>query len=156
MTKTLYIMCGPAGAGKSTWIKNHANPRTSTVISRDKIRFNLVKEDEYYFAKENRVYFEFTTAISTALWDESSVEVYADATHLNEKSRMQLLKALDIPSNTRIVPVVIKPDIDTAIKQNAQRTGRERVPDSVIENMYNSFTHPKYDRVKYDEIIEVN
>ena len=50
--KKLYLMCGPAGSGKTTWIREHATPGVSAHISRDRIRFSMVKEDEYYFSRE--------------------------------------------------------------------------------------------------------
>ena len=50
MNKKMFVMCGAPGSGKSTWleekvIKNiYAKP--ATVVSRDKIRYALVKEDK--------------------------------------------------------------------------------------------------------------
>ena len=35
--KKLYLMCGPAGSGKTTWIREHATPGVSALISRDRI-----------------------------------------------------------------------------------------------------------------------
>ena len=48
----LYLMCGVAGSGKSTWLKEHEsgfNP-SHAIISRDKIRFSYLKDGDDYFA----------------------------------------------------------------------------------------------------------
>ena len=46
---------GPAGSGKTTWIREHATPGVSAHISRDRIRFSMVKEDEEYFANKESI-----------------------------------------------------------------------------------------------------
>ena len=55
MKKKLYLLVGPAGSGKTTWVREHATPGTSAHISRDRIRFSMLKEGEYYFAREDEV-----------------------------------------------------------------------------------------------------
>ena len=156
--KTLYIMCGPAGGGKSTWIRSNAAPGTSAHISRDRIRFKMVKEDEYYFSREKEVYMEFTRQIFSALCREWVDEVYADATHLNQKSRAKVIREIDSlygGNNYELIAVVVKPKIETCLAQNAQRTGRECVPETVIRNMYETFEDPALDDIRYDKIIYV-
>ena len=155
MVKTLYIMCGPAGAGKSTWIRNNARAGVSAHISRDKVRFSMLKEGEHYFSREDDVYAEFCKQISDALICPWVEEVYADATHLTEKARNLLLDTIKYNNDVRIVPVVIKPALGTILEQNDQRTGREHVPASVITNMFNSFQYPNKDKRNYDNIIIV-
>lgn len=67
MDKTIYLLAGPAGCGKSTWAKkeyeydaaldreNH-DKISAIIISRDEIRYSLVAEDEEYFSKERKVF----------------------------------------------------------------------------------------------------
>lgn len=152
--KTLYLMCGPAGAGKSTWVRKNAKPGVSAHISRDKVRFSMLKEGEHYFSREDDVYAEFCKQIGDALncpWVE---EVWADATHLTEKARKLLFDTIDYDLfSIKVIPVVIKPKLETILTQNAQRTGRENVPERVIRNMYNSFQDPWDDEIEYTDII---
>ena len=153
--KKLYLMCGPAGSGKSTWIRCNANAGTSAHISRDRIRFKMVKEDEYYFSRENEVYMEFTRQIMKAIACEWVDEIYVDATHLTKKSREKLVREIDnvcIPFD--LIAVIVKPELEQCIEQNAQRSGREFVPETVIRNMYKSFQHPLKDNLNYEMIIE--
>lgn len=153
--KKLYLMIGPAGSGKSTWVREHADPGHSAHISRDRIRFGMVAADEYYFSREDEVYQEFVYQIADALRAPWVDEVYADATHLTAKSRRKLILAVEeICPFFDLTGVVVMPDIETCLAQNAQRTGRECVPESVIRNMYNSFQSPMKDDLRYEMIIK--
>ena len=153
--KKLIIMCGPAGSGKTTWVQDHASPGVSAHISRDRIRFDMVKENEYYFSREDDVYAEFCGEIHDALHCPWVREVYADATHLTKKSREKLIRDIRIsPEWVNIHAVVIMPDVEQCITQNAQRRGREYVPESVIRNMYKSFQSPFHDDINYSYIEE--
>lgn len=162
--KRLYIMCGPAGSGKTTWVLDHATPGRAAHISRDRIRFDMVRIDEYYFSKEDEVYQEFVRQIAEALSSPWVDAVYADATHLTQKARQKLINEIDeflsqnqywrnLPEYD-ITAVVVMPELETCLAQNAQRTGRENVPETVIRNMYDSFQHPLNDEMKYNYIIE--
>ena len=90
MSKKVYLMIGPAGSGKTTWVHEHATPGVSAHISRDRIRFSFVKENEYYFSREKEVYMEFTRQIMKAISCEWVDEVYVDATHLTKNSREKI------------------------------------------------------------------
>lgn len=155
-TKILYIMCGPAGSGKSTWIREHAKPGISAHISRDRIRFSMISKDEYYFSKEDDVYIEFIHQIAKALNAPWVDEVYADATHLTKNAREKLIRELDklsvLPYD--LIAVIVKPELEQCLDQNARRSGRELVPETVICNMYKSFQHPLKDDLNYEMIIE--
>ena len=152
--KTLWIMCGCPGSGKSTWLRQNAF-ENSVVISRDAIRFAMLDgEDEAeYFKYEDKVWNKFINDIRTAL--TQSDNVYVDATHINEVSRMKLIKRVDL-SKCKVNCIVLLTDELTAIKRNHLREGRARVPDSVISENYARFTHPKTDKFHYHTIIEVN
>lgn len=152
--KKVYLMCGPAGSGKTTWVREHATPGVSAHISRDRIRFKMVKEDEYYFSREKEVYMEFTRQIMKAITCEWVDEVYVDATHLTKKSREKLVREIDnVCRPFDIIVVAIKPSVEQCLAQNAQRSGREFVPEQVIMNMYSSFEDPWDDDIDYEKVI---
>lgn len=148
----LYILCGIPGSGKSTWarkqVENYGTDKMAW-ISRDKIRFSLVKSDEEYFSRENEVISMFVDEIQKAI-DNRIPFVLADATHLNRKSRLQLLNQL-VLNNTSVRYVYFDVPLSIALERNSKRQGRERVPDSVIEKMYYSFSKPAANTIIIDE-----
>lgn len=153
MRKKLYIMVGAPGCGKTTYVRTHATPGHSAHISRDAIRFAKLEEGESYFDREKEVYKTFIQQIIMAFDDCPWVdEVWADATHLTENSRKKLLSNL-ITVDIDVIPVVIMPELDICLGQNMLRTGRERVPDAIVEKMYNTYEDPANDRIEYDDII---
>ena len=153
-TKILYLMCGPAGGGKSTWVREHAVADGCAVVSRDAVRFSMVKENEPYFSQEPNVYKKFCEIIHNKLADPGITSVYADATHLTQVSRAKLLKDINYNlEGVEIWVVVIKPPLEVALARNAQRTGRACVPESAIRNMYKSFQNPINDEYEYDGYI---
>ena len=148
----LYILCGIPGSGKSTWARKQVEDYGTDKlawISRDKIRFNLVKPDEEYFSRENEVISIFVDEIQKAI-DNGTPFVLADATHLNRKNRLQLLNQL-VLNNTSVRYVYFDVPLSVALERNSKRQGRERVPDSVIEKMYYSFSKPAANTIVIDE-----
>lgn len=147
----LYLLVGIPGSGKSTWIRDHAGD-DDEIISRDSIRFHLLKDEDEYFDRESEVFDKFIKYIQNALYG-SFWDIYVDATHLNEKARNKVLDRLDIPDNVKIIPVYFEICPEEALRRNSQRTGRARVPDNVILNMYASLIPPTMnEKHKYKEI----
>lgn len=155
--KNLYIMVGIAGAGKSTWVKDNVDKLEGTVnvVSRDKIRFEMLDNGDDYFKKENEVWIEFIDQIisSSKKYDNTIV----DATHITKGSRKKLLKTLgryiDLYKINKKAVVILN-DVDIAIKNNHQREGRALVPDNVIKEMSEHFEFPKKEE-GFDQIIVV-
>ena len=150
---TLYILCGLPGCGKTSWTRNKMKENTSstepkwTYISRDEVRFSLIKEEDDYFAKEKLVFNEFVKRICEKLDDVCVTNVIADATHLNEISRNKLINAIrrnrhkDKP--LYIVMVYFDVPLEVCKFRNNKRSGRMRVPDEVIDKMYRSLEFPR-------------
>ena len=110
----LFIMMGAPGAGKSTFIKS-LRTESYITISRDEVRFSMVKEDEPYFSKEKAVYKEYIRLINEYL--SQNRDVIADATHLNAASRNKLINCITAP-NINIHVIWIKTTLETCLKQN--------------------------------------
>ena len=135
----LILMMGVAGAGKSTWIKQ--NYPEVVPVSRDAIRFKILDEKGgEYFDHEDEVFNSFVRQIIGSLAaDEVTI---ADATHLNRKARLKVLSRVRNYAD-EVEIVWIKCSLETAMRQNAMRTGRSRVPNDVIKNMYRSIQRPE-------------
>ena len=152
---TLYILCGPSGSGKSTWALDFVKDKRIAYISRDEIRFAILKKDEDYFSHEKEVFKRFIQAIVHYIpYDD----VIADATHLNEFSRRKLTQAIDMyTTDYKIIYVVFNVSADTCVARNASRTGRANVPENIIRNMCRDFRAPTRDEdERIINIIEVN
>ena len=160
MEKTLWIMSGIPGCGKSHVAKNELMHGSGwRYISRDEIRLNYLNEDDAHFAHESAVYDEFIYRIYEALISEGVFDVIADATHLNWASRRKLLTALgreiDL-TKINIVVVVVKADYQTCLMRNKTRTGRAYVPENIINSMNKHYRHPNKDPFYYNGIMEWN
>jgi predicted kinase len=111
--------------------------------SRDAVRFSMVREDEPYFERENEVFNAWISQICEALTNPLVEDIYVDATHLNDRSREKTLSRLPKENVEEIINVVFKVPIEVCLERNAQRTGREVVPEDAIRNMEKSFKMPK-------------
>ena len=151
----LYILCGPSGCGKSTWAKNDERMKHCIYVSRDEIRYSIVKEEEDYFSHEKEVFRRFASEIVKNI--RMGFDVIADATHLNEFSRRKLTQTVDMYApNYKIVYVVFNVDADTCVARNSTREGRANVPENIIRNMCRDFRMPSKDEdERVIDIIEV-
>ena len=159
--KTLWIMCGPPASGKTWFAKNRLQNGPGWIyVSRDEVRFSIIKEDEDYFSHENEVYVEFLRRIHSALNEEGIFNVIADATHLNWSSRNKLISNLSVLEhglkNICIIPVVVETDPMVMIQRNDERNGRTKVAHSVIRRMSAQFSDPKNDPYEYTAIMYVD
>ena len=155
----LYILCGPSGSGKSTWAHNYMNFSAGMLediryVSRDEIRFSIIKDEEDYFSHEKEVFKKFVGTITQTLID--GFDVIADATHLNEFSRRKLTQAIDMRfTDYEIRYVVFNIDVDTCIERNQNREERAKVPDTIIRNMCRDFREPSLDEDERATIVYI-
>lgn len=148
----LYVLCGVPGCGKSTWVKKRMSENTSstdqkwTYVSRDEVRFSIIKEEDDYFSKEKQVFQEFVNRICANLSDAWTQNVIADATHLNEISRDKLINAIrrkrpNLPLHITMIYFDIP--LEVCKFRNRKREGRALVPDHVMDTMYRSLQFPQ-------------
>lgn len=135
----VYVLCGIPGSGKSYWAQHHIKPGVA-YVSRDNIRFSLLKEGEDYFSHEDEVYHIMWDQINGALSDGRDVVV--DQTSLNPKSRKYLIDHLT--GYEKLNAIWIDTPLETALKRNEMRCGLAYVPSFVIHRMYKSFIEPSF------------
>ena len=138
----LFLMCGIPGAGKSTFLKSHIKKKNTAIISRDLIRFSIVKPDEEYFSHEDEVVKIFWEQINKALTEGK--DVFVDQTSLTPKSRKWLLQHVAGYKHANVV--WIDEDLETCLERNNKRRGtRAYVPEDTIRRMYDQFVEPSLD-----------
>lgn len=148
--KILYLMCGCPGSGKSHWAKE---VKDAVIVSRDEIRFNLLKDGEDYFAHEEEVVDTFIQDLNAAI--ATNDVIIADATHMSEKSRNATLNKLAL-DDVAIIPVSFELPLNKVLKQNDFRTGRAFVPKSVVRRMHAQYIPPSNtEKYKYEKIITI-
>ena len=147
------LLVGCPGSGKTSYAHDAEQACkiigniTYKHISRDMIRFSLVKETEYYFSKEKEVFNLFVKEIQEAI-DNRIDMIVIDATHISVSSRKKLLSRINIPENYIFEAVVFDIPLDVLKKRNGLRAGRARVPETAMENMFYDFSEPTYEELE--------
>jgi protein phosphatase len=158
MLHKLFMMVGPPGGGKSTWVKDSVAGwevlgRNVKVVSRDAIRFSMLQEEDDYFEREDEVFAAFIKEIADSI--QRNEITFADATHLSEDGRNKVLDLLDL-TNVELIAVVVRPPLEVCLERNELRTGRAKVPRGVIRRMWFSMTDPAHDeKYKFTKVIKV-
>ena len=151
-------MVGVPGSGKSTFAKkfcmhNIKHGHSCEIISRDKIRFALIQDDEEYFAHEDNVWKNYVNQAANSL--RANELTILDATHLNEAARKKIINAVKKiywDENIELEAVVLNENILTCLDRNEGRTGRAYVPENIIWNMNCQLTIPSK-KEKFNKVI---
>lgn len=156
----LLLLCGIPGSGKSTWAKDFIANNDAILISRDFIRFSFLKEGEDYFSHEKEVTECFYNMVHKVLETGEYDYVIADATHNTGRSRSNALMGIEphLIEGVEIIPVYFNIPVEVCKERNAQREGRSRVPNEVIDRMARQRSVPKVrgERFWYSEVWEVD
>ena len=143
-----YMMIGVPGSGKSTYAKNLIKfmnymdkKRNIDYISRDEIRFSLLKEGDAYFSRENQVYKIFTNKIRESL--KAGNDVIIDATHMTWGSRHKMFKTLTNIKNLEVIGIWMRTPFTKCYENNNKREGLSKVPEDALKNMIEHFEEPE-------------
>lgn len=131
---TCYILSGVPGCGKSTWARKFAAKMPDYIkhVSRDEIRFSLLKDGEDYFAHEGEVLLNFYRQANEIL--ASGKNVIMDATHTSERALCETLRRINV--DAKMIFVSFDVPLDVCLARNAQRKGLACVPEQVIRSAY--------------------
>ena len=143
MKKTLYITSGAPFAGKTTFVDTRIDALGGKHISRDSIRKVLLNPGDYYFKNEGKVFKNFIEDIQEAINSRfGEKDIYIDATHLNNRSRIKVINRLNLENVEKIVVLWFDVPLETLLKRNINEKGKESVPESAIRRMVDSMDRP--------------
>lgn len=139
--RTIYIMSGIPGSGKSTYVSKYAG-RDHIILSRDRFRDQLrelYKSEEYYPVPAPEEYEMWADHIKKTLKDNPRRNIWIDQCTSTQRSAEKLLKAISpaFLADDSVCFTVIHTALDQCLKRNALREGFEEVPPSVIRNIHN-------------------
>ena len=140
-----YMAVGIAGAGKSTVYRE--NYSFAEYVSSDAIReevFGDVNDQEH----NGEVFDIMLKRTREAL--KAGTDVFYDATNINAKRRINLLKELSHIPNVQKICVLVVPPFEVVKEQNANR--ERQVPDYVLDRMLRNFEVP-HESEGWNEII---
>lgn len=139
----LTLLCGLPGSGKTTFAKQHL-ASYGTYVSRDDIRFSLLRDDEDYFTHETTVWSKYISSLVFSL--KQGRDVIADSTNLTAKARKRLINNIDLfvkePYSIEICAFNVP--LDIVLSRNATRQGRALVPADTIRKMAKTYVFPSY------------
>lgn len=152
--KKVFLLSGPPGCGKSTWIRGRLVPGAEW-ISRDNVRFSILTDKDNYFDKEDDVFDTFINYINQTLEDENIHTIYIDATHLNKRSRDKVLRRVYKNNIEELNCVCFSTPRAVCHARNNLREGRSKVPATAIDNMFQSYFYPGKNE-NFDHVYEVD
>lgn len=138
----LILVCGLPGSGKSTYLSKFEHNINCKIISRDKIRFSLLKEGEDYFSHEKEVCKILWEQINESLTENK--DTYVDQTSLNVESRAYLLN--HITTHYELCNIIwFNIPINICLERNENRKETKAyVPRGVIRRMSYQMVPPSY------------
>jgi tRNA uridine 5-carbamoylmethylation protein Kti12 len=135
MMQYIFILCAPPGAGKTTFSHRLVE------------QYNAVK-----YSFDEMKCFKHSDLIEPIIESINKGEsVVVDALYSKVRFREELLQSI---SNTdcKKICVCFRTSLEECINRNAKRSGRERLPCFVVEDIYNRFEPPTLDE-GWDEIL---
>ena len=162
MHNEVIMMIGPAGSGKSTWIKKFLEKNNEdgkyVVLSTDDIFVELGDKEglnyseafaKFKYSDVEKIFYE---RLDQAITDGKNI--IWDQTNLTIKTRSKKLEKLPKTYSKKCVVFNLPKEIVLGRAKNADRVDAGKIiPASVIMNMFKQFEMP--DQFEFDKIIEV-
>lgn len=154
--KTVYMLIGLPGTGKSTWIQNiKFDPDTYRVISSDDHIEAEARRQQRTYNDVFRGYIKTATRLMNQdlqkAFDDNVKIIFWDQTNLTRKARQPKIRA--IPDDYKKVAVYIQPHIPEWLRRLRSRT-EKTIPTEVLANMVKTLEPPSTDE-GFDQIVTI-
>lgn len=152
--KTLIMLTAFPASGKTTWAKNYQKEHENVyILNSDAIRLELTHGNYHDRSKQAEVWETFERRIHE-IGKIDNVTLILDA--LNDVNEVRLKYLKTTPEFDRKILVVFPSTLERSRKYNSQRPEEVRVPEHIIDMLYNKFEQPSEEVLSLvDEIIEV-
>ena len=153
MKKLIMLSAFPA-SGKTTWAKKYQKEHENVyILNSDDIRMELTAGDYHDRSKQKEVWDTFDRRIHE-IGKIDDVTLILDAVNDTNAVRMKYLSTT--PEFDYKVLVMFPSTLERSKKFNKMRPEEVRVPDDIIEMMFNKFEQPSEEVLKLvNEVYEV-
>ena len=141
-------------SGKTTWAKNYQKEHDNVyILNSDDIRMELTAGDYHDRSKQKEVWDTFDRRIHE-IGKIDDVTLILDA--VNDTNAVRLKYLSTTPEFDYKVLVMFPSTLERSKKFNSMRPEEVRVPDDIIEMMFNKFEQPSEEVLKLvNEVYEV-
>ena len=151
-SRKIYVLVGPPGIGKSTWVKN--NVENPYIISRDDlvdfIRKPLnIKYDDMFSKKADDLNKEINKLLKKRFAEaaDSNQDVVVDMTNMNSQSRKNALNSIQNSENFEKIAVFFdhrgkEKLVHKSVKMRGQQLNDKNLGPHIINGMLNRFEIP--------------
>lgn len=152
--KTLILLCGIPGSGKSTWAKAYAKKNPNTVICDTDETRKKITGSYLVFPERMEVIFDDLIAQGNAAFEKASGDctVIEDAAFLDNYRRTYFMDRLKGYDHSILLLVKMK-DYSVCYVRNISRAKEKWVPQKVMDDMIKRYEDPTPEVAKrFDEV----
>jgi predicted kinase len=152
--KTLILLCGIPGSGKSTWARAYAKEHPNTFVCDTDETRKKITGSYLIFPEHMEVIFDDLIAQANAIFASTAGDctVIEDAAFLDNYRREYFMKRLKGYDHSILFMVKMK-DYSPCYLRNRNRPKEKWVPDSVIDSMVQRYEDPTPEvRKLFDEV----
>ena len=145
--KTLIILTGAPGSGKSTWAKEYVKTHQNTyIISSDAIRYEVTGCFNDH-TRQPEVWALFEKRIKEYANKDENVTVILDA--LCDLNSLRIKYVKENPEYNKYVLVVFPRTFEYVQKFNKMRDQEVWVPDDILRQLYDKYEKPSAEALGY-------
>jgi len=152
--KTLIVLSGVPGSGKTTWAKKYAKENKNCyILCLDKIRYKVTRSFND-FSKQDKVWAIFDNEVEKLL-KKKSVTVIVDSLNHKNSYRLEYLKIYK-GFNNYVLVIFNKKEKDI-IHYNKCRNKNKWVKENDIKKLLDIFEYPSKEvQEKYNKVLIIN